>query len=264
MRASLKLWMLLALVTVSFALSAAPVSADPITEPTGLNVGDQYRLAFVTSTTSVATSTVSARTNTATDPTPPGDTGVPIYLVNDTKLVDHYDDLWDGNIDIPFNINENADAVTSFVFTGSSHTGLQEVPARPLGFNGPEGTSWIGETRFPTITWMVGGTSSDLTATFPFYAMSGVLTVVPEPGSFILMSIGGRGWANRLRPTTAMDISSDGSRAVVLTYGHAYEYAASTAKRGQSRFAAHPEKSRCHPALKARRFVTARTGQLCF
>mgnify|MGYP001194902837 CR=1 FL=1 len=215
-------WMLL---VMGLVVIATPVAADPIVVPTSLNPGDQYRLAFVTSTTGVATSTdiadynsfvtaaanlepllvalgtswnviggtltVSARTNTATDPTPPGDTGVPIYLVNDTKLVDHYDDLWDGNIDIPFNINENADAVTSFVFTGSSWPGTIAVH-RPLGFNGSEGTSWIGQTSFPTIKWMIGGTESDTTRALPFYAISGVL-IVPEPGSLVLTSIGAVG-----------------------------------------------------------------------
>jgi hypothetical protein len=219
--------MLLALVTVSFALSATPVAADPITEPSGLNVGDQYRLAFVTSTASVATSTdiafynnfvtgvangepllqalgtswnvigstlaIDARTNTATDPSPPGNNGVPIYLVNDTKLVDHYDDLWDGSIDVPFNINENGDTVTGFAFTGTVANGTLSVPPRPLGFNGGEGTAWTGDSRFTGITWTIGGSESNMTLALPFRAISGVLTVVPEPGSFILMSIGAIG-----------------------------------------------------------------------
>ena len=38
-------------------LSASAAHADPITVPTDLNPGDEYRLAFVTSTTRDATST---------------------------------------------------------------------------------------------------------------------------------------------------------------------------------------------------------------
>jgi hypothetical protein len=46
-------WMFL---VVGLVVIATPVAADPIVEPTGLNPGDPYRLAFVTSTTGVATS----------------------------------------------------------------------------------------------------------------------------------------------------------------------------------------------------------------
>jgi hypothetical protein len=220
--------MLLALVTVSLALSATPVAADPIVVPTGLNPGDQYRLAFVTSTTGVATSTdiadynsfvtaaanlepllialgttwnvigstrtVDARDNTSTNPTA---VGVPMYLVNDTKLADNNADLWDGSLDVPFNVNENGDTITGFAFTGTTTDGTpSNNPRNSLGFNGVDGIAnsvWLGDSRFAGITWTIGDATSDQTTTLPFRAMSGVLTVVPEPGSLILMSIGAVG-----------------------------------------------------------------------
>ena len=34
------------------------------------------------------------------------DLAVPIFLLNDTKLVDSNDDLWDGTLDVPLSITE--------------------------------------------------------------------------------------------------------------------------------------------------------------
>jgi hypothetical protein len=230
MRVIRKLWMALVLVTVSFALSATPVSADPITQPSSLNPGDQYRLAFVTSTTRDATSAdiadynsfvtgvantqpllvglgtswnvigstfvpdggTDARTNTATDPTPAGDNGLPIFLLNDTKLVDHYDDLWDGSIDVPFNIDENGDAVSGSirVWTGTRPDG---GTTHPNGHNRAFG-SGVPHTAAVNTTGQGWITGTNLVANqlHPMYAMSGVLTV-PEPSSFLLISIGAIG-----------------------------------------------------------------------
>jgi len=106
------------------------VVASPITVPTSLSPGDSYRLAFVTSTTRDATSsdigvyntfvtgvantvpelvalgttwkpigsiaTVDARDNTGTNPGV--STGVPIFLLNDTKIADDNAELWVGGI----------------------------------------------------------------------------------------------------------------------------------------------------------------------
>ena len=65
---------------------------------------------------------VTARDNTGTNPTV--DTGVPIFLLNDTKLADDNADLWDGSVDVPFNVNEAGDTVTPRdVWTGAAKTG---------------------------------------------------------------------------------------------------------------------------------------------
>jgi hypothetical protein len=100
----------------------------------------QYRLAFVTSMGTDATSTniadynefvteaaddapalsvlsttwtvigstadISATLNTMTDPGPIGPTGVPIYRLDGTPIADDYDDLWDGTLDAPLSFRK--------------------------------------------------------------------------------------------------------------------------------------------------------------
>ena len=111
-----------------FAFSSI-TTAQSIYRPLGLQLGDQYRLAFVSegkrdalssnigdynsfvtdeanASNSIvselqtdwyaiaSTEEVDATENTNTDPTPPGNTGVPIYLVDgQTRIADHYDNL---------------------------------------------------------------------------------------------------------------------------------------------------------------------------
>ena len=112
-------------------LAALPsVSAQGVALPVGLQGGGQYRLlivtegrrnavstniadynAFVTAeaagnpaldalnttwTAVCSTTTVDARDNTNTDPTPLGSTGVPIYAARGVRLADDYDELWSG------------------------------------------------------------------------------------------------------------------------------------------------------------------------
>jgi hypothetical protein len=210
----------LALVLVAPLLALAAESrAVPITVPTSLNPGDQYRLAFVTSTTRNATSTniadynafvdgvaelipqlaalgqdwkaiastsaINARTNTSTDPTPAGSTGVPIFLLNDTKLADDYDDLWDGTIDVVFNVTESGSAVAaSFAWTGSLDDGQGSVTLE-LGTLRPR----RGSTSVTSFAWIEGAAASNAAAN-RLYAISDVLTVVPEPSTTALLATG--------------------------------------------------------------------------
>jgi hypothetical protein len=122
-------------------LVATSLEAAPITVPTGLNPGDQYRLAFVTSGARDASSFIiadyndfvqahadavpellslgvswnaiastlgdDARDNTDTDPG--GGTGVPIFLLDDTKLADDNSDLWDGTLDAALDVDESGE-----------------------------------------------------------------------------------------------------------------------------------------------------------
>ena len=159
--------MLLVIGTVLLVVAATPVAAAPITVPTSLSPGDPYRLAFVSSITRDATSediadyntfvtnaanavqklldlgtiwtaiastpSVDARFNTDTLPVSAGGpVGVPIFLLNDTLLVDNYDDLWDGSIDPPLqmglDITESGDFGYPFgelVWTGTGPDGLR-------------------------------------------------------------------------------------------------------------------------------------------
>jgi hypothetical protein len=139
--------------------------ADPITVPAGLNPGDQYRLAFVTSTTHNAistdiddynafvtavaesvpdllalgttwtaiasTGTVEACNNTNTNP---GEAvGAPIYLLNGTLLVNNNSDLWDGFLDVPLNVDEQGKTSEVVVWTGTGVSGIQGGPRTALG-----------------------------------------------------------------------------------------------------------------------------------
>lgn len=124
------------LVLAPLLASAAQSFAAPISVPTSLPPGQQYRLAFVTAgirdatSTNIAdydafvqaeanteaalssiswqvigsTATVSARDHTGTAPA--DYPGVPIFLLNDVKLVDDYADLWDGSLDTAFSADQ--------------------------------------------------------------------------------------------------------------------------------------------------------------
>ena len=140
------------LAVSSLGLTAFSALTASITIPTGLNPGDQYWIAFVTSTIREATSSNSAEynafataaansvtelaalgkswtaigstasidacDNTNTNFTTP--TGVGIYLLNDTKLADNNADLWHGDIDGPLSIDENGQNLVTVVWIGTS------------------------------------------------------------------------------------------------------------------------------------------------
>jgi hypothetical protein len=206
--------------TLAFAVAALvplAASAAPITVPTGLSPGEQYRLAFLTSTTRDASSTsiadynafvtnvagtvpelvalgttwavigstnpVSARDNTATNPLVDGP-GVAIYLLNDTLLVDDYADLWDSTIDNPLDVNE----------LGTPHPSNVVVWTGTLT-NGASASSHLGQAAViygvsdhTDHFWSSGGQLVNATPR-PFYAISGILTV-PEPSTAALLALG--------------------------------------------------------------------------
>ena len=135
-----------------FLLPATALAVPIVTVPTSLSPGDQYRLAFVTSTARDATSSdievynqfvtdvangvpeladlpttwkaigsteyIDARDNTDTNPNVWA--GVPIFLLNGTKLVDDNADLWDGSLDVALNVDESGSEYSYLVWTGTS------------------------------------------------------------------------------------------------------------------------------------------------
>lgn len=209
-------------LAVSLVIGVASASsAVPITLPTGLTAGEQYRLAFVTSSgrdalsvdiadynafvTSVAnavpelaalgttwtaigsTLTVDARDNTSTDPTV--ESGYAIYLLNDTKLVDDYADLWDGSIDVPLDVDETGAAETfpsNQVWTGTATDGTAGGSGLPLGAIDVT----YGNSAFAFGIWIDDGSTNSSTFNRQLYAVSGVLTAVPEPGTALLLALG--------------------------------------------------------------------------
>ncbi|NKB22371.1 MAG: PEP-CTERM sorting domain-containing protein [Alphaproteobacteria bacterium] len=202
------------------SMTAPSVFSAPITLPTGLNVGDQYRLFFVTtgginstssniadynafvtsqanaqaelaglgtSWTAVAsTATVNAIDNTST---PVGIGGIPIYLMNDTKLVDNYADLWDGTLDTAPNVfgDGTSHAGSNVVWTGTNISGT--ATANPLGSS--SGT--IGNSGFAGNIWTTDTTLSNFFSR-RLYGISDVITVqeavVSEPPPISLLALG--------------------------------------------------------------------------
>lgn len=215
-----------AAVVVAISVLAAPsLMAAPSTVPSGLNPGDQYRLAFVTSggranTSSdiadynsfvqdhadavpellslgatwsaiASTAAVDARDNTGTNPS--SGRGVPIYLLNDTFLASSNPNLWGGSLSVPLNVNEFGNESSDpgnleRVWTGSLQTGRRSFS--PLG--GPAAT--FGVSSRDDGEWITGsGLPSGGLTRLRLYGLSEVLTVVPEPSTLFLLSIAGMG-----------------------------------------------------------------------
>lgn len=188
------------------ALGVGSADAAPITVPSGLEAGDSYRLAFVTSgirdaqSTDVAdynafvtaaansvvellaldtqwfaiasTASVDARDNTGT--TPPGD--VPVFLLNDTMLATSYNDLWDWSIAVPLGINELGEQAggSSNIWTGTTGFGTVE---QGLG----SATPTIGSRAITdNAQWVRLGVAA-MTANHSLYAISDVLTIPSVP-----------------------------------------------------------------------------------
>lgn len=195
---------------VAIFLAASSLQAAPITVPTDLNLGDSYRLAFVTSSTTTAntstdigdyntfvsgvangqaelaalgttwkvigsTPTVAATNNTGTNPS---STGVPIYRLDGTRIADDNSDLWDGSILAPL-IFTQVGIPTTFT---KAHTGSWS-DGNIVGGDGSLGKTFpaYGNPTKTNSEWISEGQVGP--SLLPLYAMSGELTVVPEPST---------------------------------------------------------------------------------
>jgi hypothetical protein len=180
----------------------------PITVPAGLKPGDQYRLVFVTSTTTEATSsdigyyntfvsnaaslesllqtlgttwTALASTSTATAAnntnTNPMSAGLPIYGLAGQMIAASNSDLWDGAIAAPISVNEHGTPVPSGyneVWTGTGATGKPDDQDDVLGMPTP---AW-GDSTTSTVNWVDTGGYYESGGTHTLYALSAQLTVV--------------------------------------------------------------------------------------
>jgi hypothetical protein len=181
----------------------------------GLAENAEYRIVFVTSTTTLATSTdinyYNTFVNTAADinseldaiswtaigstatvdaidntGTTGAGTGIAIYTTTGTLIATDYTDLWNGPIAAPIDVNESG--VLDFnlvVWTGSTDAGLGEGSIT-LGNSGPSSVN-IGKSNLATGQWIDRNIPQDGADSNHLYAMSGVLTAVPEPSSFALL-----------------------------------------------------------------------------
>jgi hypothetical protein len=217
---------LITFVAVLWAMHSA-CDAASVFQPAGLKQGDQYRVAFITSgtivpsttdlsvynsfatteaglagslvrglmtswTSIVSNSVTSALTNTDTDPTPAGPTGVPIYLVDGaTRIANNYDDLWDGTIAAPLGLTQFSTAPTGGLIDYMAWTGTNEDGTSSALFS--MGTSSIigGFATETSRFWVASsliGVGPELHYADHLYALSGVLTAVPEPASGVSLA----------------------------------------------------------------------------
>jgi hypothetical protein len=200
--------------------------AAPVTVPSGLNPGDQYRLAFVTSTTRDATSgaiadynafvaaaaagvpelaalgttwqaigstmEIDARDNTGTNPLL--STGVPIFRLDGVEVAQDNADLWDGSPSAPINTTEQGTAFAgTIVWSGTETDGTAVLPfSNQLGSGNPlnGSPSSVAPVEYQ---WIMFFSPAGATENASFYAISGVITVVPEPATYVLAAFGAIG-----------------------------------------------------------------------
>ncbi len=224
----------LATVLVAALLACTTIAnvahAVPITVPTALSPGDEYRLAFVTTDSRDATSTgigdynafvsgvaeavtelddlgttwtaiasttsVDARVNTGTLPSfGGGSLGVPIYRLDNQLFAADYDSLWSGDLEKSLRIAETGSArAETSVWTGTLPSGFR-ILSTVLGTSFP----FFGINNRSDGNWIRAGASISQGTELPMYALSGVLSVspanVPEPGTLILFGVGLAGLA---------------------------------------------------------------------
>lgn len=201
------------------------VVGDPITQPSGLNPGDPYRLAFVTTTLTDAlsddiddynaivagdaaaeaalnalgttwkaiasTPAVAAIDNTATNHTGAGE-GVPIYFLNDVIMALNYTDLWDGSIQTASWTESDGTAASGLIWAGTDFRGGR---SHNIELGAASGESDMGITSEASDQWIQAASSLQIhpssgnPVTQPLYGISGTLTAVPEPSPILALGL---------------------------------------------------------------------------
>lgn len=217
------------MVRISFFLIASVslpcFGADLVRQPDGLKPGDRYRLFFTTSEgrnalsadiedyhgfvqtvadaapvvggwdlnwrAVVRTPGTLAWINSGTDPNESGvfplpeADRIPIYRVDGEQIWFDYQHMWNFHNESPFavpTVTELGTDYENFVWTGTEDA---NVPGpSPLG----EPFPFLGLTSSRAFTWNVS-TRGDEADAFPLYAISEVITVIPEPGSISLLLV---------------------------------------------------------------------------
>ncbi len=224
----------LGLVVATLLLTAQMALAAPVTIPAGLNPGDSYRLAFVTSTTTDAlssdisfynnfvntlglaatgidgwtaiasTEAVDARDNTNSNINTDG-IGTAIFLLDGTtKIADNYAQFWEGGFfparTVNINVTEDGTRLNNgLVWTGSASTGIVSTD---LGLGSSQGIGQSGDIQDENCcSFWVTSSLTTLDNTLHLYALSDIIIVqgIPEPAALTLFALGlaGLGLAHR-------------------------------------------------------------------
>lgn len=165
-------------------------------------------IASVTNGTTITT----AKQNTGTSPA--GSGVLPIYRLDGVKVVNDYTELWtpisedptNSLLQNPISVSQAGDGLDVIVWTGSQGDGSALYGDIPLGPNA-YGTAGFGQSV--TTNYWVYASEEPLTSSLSLYAMSEVLTVVPEGnpgglGSVLALVVGSFGMhraRRRVRPT---------------------------------------------------------------
>jgi len=140
-----------------------------------------------------STRRIDAIANTATEPSPVGDTGVPIYLLDGlTRIADHFDNLWSGDsagqtiLLAPINLTQFGIPIESGVnkgWTGTDYYGHRG------GFVGPLGSAFPTHvaSAAPNGSWINNNHSASSDNIQSLYPISSVLVAVPEPSTATLL-----------------------------------------------------------------------------
>lgn len=209
-------------ITMIALLLMTANSAHAVVVPVGLNPGDTYQLAFVTAGTRNAISSSIGTYNTfvqdeadlagslaagaswsvigSTETTNARDNAVvsgPVYLLDGSTIIaNDFTDMWNGDIDAPINIDQFGNTVVSAsVFTGTDTFGFSHAFGFLAAF--PAGNI-VGQVADADAGWINDGANTR-TDSLRFYALSDVLTVVPEPSSFVLLLVAGAAFRRRAR-----------------------------------------------------------------
>ena len=203
------------------AIAAGTASAGQIATPTGLNPGDQFRIVFLSSTTTSATSsdlstydnivssdatgytyggtspiwkaivsnlTINARDHIGLQST----SLIPLFTVDGTKV--STGNLWNGSLMNPINrhIDGTAFPYASAVWTGTDpNTGAANLPGQY--YMGDTPSVAYGDSTTTNYMWAMASVLSPSNG-LSLYGISEVLAIpasVPEPSTVMLAGLGG-------------------------------------------------------------------------